>query len=164
MKDHNTQQSGILGAIIKDKNETIQYTQEQAQEYLNNWKRAEADLINYKKDEVKRVALIMEFGSEKLILEILDMLANLDTTIRQAPEVLKGNPWFQWMKGLEHTRQSFEVGLRKYGVQRIATIGEKFNPVLHEAVEGQGEVVSEEVRAGYIMHNKVIRPARVIIN
>lgn len=109
------------------------------QEYLNNWKRAQADLINYKKEEIQRVEELIKFGSEGLILEILGIL-----------------------DGLEMVSQQFKNLLQKYGVERIAVAGQKFDPAVHEAV---GEIADSkklaEVRPGYTLHGRVIRPARV---
>ena len=109
------------------------------EEYLNNWKRAQADLINYKKDEMKRMEELIKFGNEALVLEIIEIVA-----------------------GLEMVTKQFETILKKYSVERIAVAGQKFDPEVHEAM---GEIVDDrplaEVRPGYTMHGRVIRPARV---
>ena len=52
--------------------------------------------------------------------------------------------------------------MKKYGVEKIV-IGDKFDPMLHEVVEGAEGDKIEEVRAGYTMHGRVIRPTRVKI-
>src|SRR3989344_4082050 len=109
------------------------------EEYLNNWKRAQADLENYKKDEAKRMQEFVKYANEDVILDVIETMA-----------------------GLEMVTKQFERILKKYSIERIAVAGQKFDPEVHEAV---GEIVDDqpltEVRPGYIMHGKVIRPARV---
>ncbi|MEK7583358.1 MAG: nucleotide exchange factor GrpE [Patescibacteria group bacterium] len=120
-------------------------------EYLNSWKRAQADLDNFKKDEKKRAEEFVKFSNETLILEVLDVVANLELAARHIKD-----------EGLKITIKQFESLLKKYGVERIAVAGQKFDPAIHEAV---GELADDkdlvEERPGYTMHGKVIRPARV---
>lgn len=129
--------------------------QKQAEEYLNNWKRERADFINYKKDEAKRLEEFAKFANEGLILEVIEILDDLEIALKHSSSDFNG---------LNQIMKKFGDWLKKYGVERIKVAGEKFNPELHEAVESsakEGEL--EEIRAGYTMHGKVIRPARVKI-
>ena len=120
-------------------------------DYLNNWKRTQADFENYKKDEKKRAEEFVKFSNETLILEVLDVVANLELAAKHIKD-----------EGLNITIRQFESLLKKYGVERIAVVGQKFDPAIHEAV---GELTDGadlvEERPGYTMHGKVIRPARV---
>ncbi|MBI2068599.1 MAG: nucleotide exchange factor GrpE [Candidatus Yanofskybacteria bacterium] len=121
----------------------------QAQEYLDNWKRERADFLNYKKDETKRLGEFVKFANKAVILEAIDILDDLE---RAEKEI--NNP------GLNQIVAKFHNLLKIFEVERISTEG-VFDPLLHEAVEGTGGDKLEEVRAGYTMHGKVIRPARV---
>ena len=121
------------------------------EEYLNNWKRAEADLINYKKDEAKRMEEFAKFANEDVILEILDVVGNLELAAQHIRD-----------DGLKSIVKQFETILKKYGVERISVAGQKFDPAVHEAAEAIDESRPlAEVRPGYVMHGRVIRPARV---
>ncbi len=123
----------------------------QAEEYLNNWKRERADFVNYKKDETKRMEEFVKFANMGLILELLDTTDDLYMASKQVKDA-----------GLAQVIKKIEDLLKKNGVERIE-VGEKFNPMLHEVVDGtEGEKI-EEVRAGYTMYGRVIRPARVKI-
>ncbi len=125
---------------------------EKAEEYLNNWKRERADFLNYKKDEAKRVEEFVKFANEDVILETMEVVDDLELAVKELPNV-----------GLEQIVKKFSELFKKYGVERINT-GGPFNPELHEAVETeQGGTKMQEVRAGYTMNGKVIRPARVKI-
>ncbi|MFH1769367.1 MAG: nucleotide exchange factor GrpE [Parcubacteria group bacterium] len=130
------------------------------EEYLNGWKRAQADFVNYKKDESHRIEDFAKFANENLLLEIIDVIDNIDRVLNEAPESIRGVDWFE---GLESTRRQFDDFLKKHSIERI-TVGSEFDPMLHEAVLGDadGDAI-EEVRAGYTLNNKVIRPSRVII-
>ncbi len=127
---------------------------DKAEEYLNNWKRERADFINYKKDESRRMEEFVRYANEDLVLEMMELVDDLEVVAKEIPGV-----------GLEHVSKRFSELFKKYGVERVSVEG-KFDPALHEAVETEKEGTKMvEVRGGYTMHGKVIRPARVkIIN
>lgn len=140
----------------------------QAEEYLNGWKRERADFENYKKDETKRLEEFAKFANEGLILELISLADEADIALKLMPEDVKTNHP-DWVKGVEEIRRKFNEFLEANGVSRIKTVGEEFNPSLHEAVEtistdGRSGMIVEEVKAGYTLHGKVIRPARVKIS
>ena len=127
--------------------------QKERDEYLNNWKRERADLLNYKKEEIKRLEKFGKFANEAVILEVINVIDDLE----RATKEINNN-------GLDQVLSKFQDLLNKYGVERIKIEG-VFDPLLHEAVEGTEGDKLEEIRAGYTMHGQVIRPARVkIIN
>lgn len=133
--------------------EELEICKKQAEEYLNNWKRERADFINYKKDEAKRMEMFVGFANESLMLEFMDIIDNLDLAAKHEISA----------ESIKQIIKKTEEVLKKYDVERIK-IGKEFDPTLHEAVstEEDGEKI-EEVRAGYTMRGKVIRPARVKI-
>lgn len=153
-------------------NTELDNCQKQAQEYLDNWKRERADFLNYKKEEAKRVREFVEFANEGVFLEVMDILDNMEVAMKRVSENLRENHK-EWLEGLNKALTGFDELLKRYGIEKIKTEGQKFDPALHEAVnqeespprrsssETNEEI--EEVRAGYTMHGKVIRPARVKI-
>ena len=120
------------------------------EEYLNNWKRERADFLNYKKDESRRVEEFVRFANEDVILETMEIVDDLDLAVQEYKDI-----------GLEQIIKKFKDLFKKYGLEEIETKG-KFDPGLHEAIETEtgGEKIIQ-VRAGYTMHGKVIRPAKV---
>ena len=130
----------------------------QCEEYLNNWKRERADFINYKKDESKRVENIVKYANEGLIIEVIEILDKLDLGLQHEPN--------ETMKQLA---SDFAKLLKEYGVERIddpsIDSGQAtFDPVMHEAIEVEdGGTKLKEIRAGYKMYDKIIRPTRVRI-
>jgi len=150
--DNDTQQPEIT---------ELEETKLHAEEYLNNWKRAQADFVNYKKDEGKRAEELVKFGNESIILEMVDVVGNLELAFQHTPAEVRSNQK-QWFDGLTQVVKQFELLLKKYGVERIAVAGQKFDPTVHEAVgELDDKLPLVEARPGYTMHGKVIRPARV---
>jgi len=124
-----------------------------SEEYLNGWKRERADFINYKKDEMERIGQLVKYANEEIILNLLPVLDNL----RLAANHVKDPGVLQIQKQLEDF-------LAKEGIKPIEVVGKPFDPATMEAVDGDGEVVSEEVQKGYTMHEKLIRPAKVKIS
>jgi len=149
--------------------EQLEKCHQEREEYLNNWKRERADFLNYKKDEAKRMEEFVRFANEDLLMETIETLDDLEKAAKEINN-----------DGLNQVLKKFYDLLGKYDAERIKVKGEKFDPALHEAVttEAQNETTEtqieteseekkeekiEEVRAGYMMQGKVIRPARIKI-
>ncbi|MCX6720950.1 MAG: nucleotide exchange factor GrpE [Candidatus Staskawiczbacteria bacterium] len=124
-----------------------------SEEYLNGWKRERADFLNYKKSEMERIGDLAKYANEELILKILPILDNLSLAANHIKD-----------EGLTLIKKQLEDFLQKEGIEPIETMGKKFDPNTMEAVEGDGDIVSEEVQRGYTMHDKLIRVARVKIS
>lgn len=135
----------------------------QCEEYLNGWKRAKADFINYQKDETRRFEELAKFGNETLMKDIISILDSFDLAEGAHPDD----------KGLRIIRTQLENLLRKRGFEPIVTkIGDAFDPARHEALlavesqegaTGPPNTITEELEKGYTLYGKVIRPARVKI-
>ena len=135
-------------------------------EYLDGWKRAKADLANYKKDEAKRFEEIIKFGQTSLIRDLIIILDSFDLAL--ISKEIQSDPDRE--KGLYLIRQQLEDILSKNGLERIMiSAGDAFDPAFHEAL---GEIESDkpsgaiaaEVERGYLLNGKLIRPARVKIS
>jgi len=145
----------------KDDQGELEKCQLERDEYLNNWKRERADFLNYKKNEARRLEEFVKFANESVILEIIEGLDGLEKAAKEIDN-----------EGLWQVLKKFQDLLKKYDVERISTDG-IFDPLLHEAVTAETQNESEnaekkdqkleEIRAGYAMHGKIIRPARVKI-
>jgi len=138
--------------------------QKQAEEYLNGWKRAKADYINLERQVDREKVEWIKFANLELILHLIAILDGFDESIKHLPENLKNN---DWTKGVLKIKEQLENFLKAQGVERInpPTHGDKFDVNYHEVVEKRGDkgIIIEEVRSGYKMNDKVIRPAKVII-
>ena len=126
--------------------------------------RLQAEFENFKKRTAKERMELVKFANEGLLLEIIPVLDSLDRAIESA----KGNSNMEnLLEGLELVRRLLSVLLERAGVKEIASHGQPFDPELHEAimVEASGthpdNTVVEEIQRGYLLHNRVLRPAMV---
>jgi len=142
--------------------EDLERLSEEKDEYLDGWRRAKADLINYKKEELKRLEEVAKFGNEELIRDLISVLDSFELALSTL-EKSEGKV----EKGIYLIRNQLEDILKRRGLQRIkVTVNDNFNPSLHEAIgslEGEGVSgnIAEEVEAGYTLYDKVLRPVRV---
>ena len=134
-----------------------------AQRYLDNWRRAEADFENYRKRIEQERADTAKFAGMPLILNILPVLDDLDRAFRSIPEKLAH---LTWTDGIRLIHRKLQATLEAQGVTEIKALGETFDPSIHEAVgqtAGEDGKIVEEAQRGYKLHGRVIRPAFVIV-
>lgn len=140
--------------------------EQKTSEYLAGWQRAKADYANLKRDHERQLQGISGIIRAGCVLDLLPTFNNWKRALAHIPEEDKQKDWVQ---GVMQIQKLFRDFLERNEVKEIQTIGEKFNPVLHEAVssrkaEGKaGDEILEEVEGGYMIGDKVIAPAKVII-
>jgi molecular chaperone GrpE len=125
--------------------------------------RERADAANVRRRADEDRIKLSSFYKSNVVKELLPVIDNFERALKAIPADLVDH---DYVKGIQSIVKQFEQTLEKMGVSRIKTIGEKFNPHIHEAVtmeEGEGteEIVSEELQAGYIVGDEVIRHAMV---
>ncbi len=143
---------------------TLEQEKARAEENLNSLKRAQADFINYKRRSEIEKAESMGWGKCQAFSSILPVLDDLSRALAAVPEQSAGEPWVQGMALIE---KKFRQILTREGVTAMRTIGEKFDPCVHEAVlrcRGEEGVIVEELQSGYIYQGKVLRPAKVKVS
>lgn len=127
--------------------------------------RLAADFENYRKAMDQQLIEMNKFGSQKTVLHVVEVMDHMDHAIAHASDAVRAES--EWFKGLKAIGEQFHDALKRMGVERIETGGKVFDPVTMEAIAtvpgGESHAVKEEVRPGYVMHDRVIRPARVII-
>jgi len=148
----------------------LEEEKKKSKEYLAGWQRAKADYINQEREIERQRSEWLEFANTTLILEILPIYEHF---IRALEHKDKSE---DFIKGLEQIKKQFEDLFKKLGVEKIKTIGEKFNPEFHEVVARQQPtndkqqiatdtdgIIVEEVSPGYKINGKVIKVAKVVI-
>jgi len=138
---------------------------EKCDEYLNNWKRERADFINYKKEEMERIEGIIKYGKEEAALKIIPILDNFYIAEKEIKEEHKND---EWRKGMINIKSQILDLLKTYGVEEIKPENDDFDPNIQEAIEitegdEPGKVI-EEVKKGYMLNGKVIRPSQVKVS
>jgi molecular chaperone GrpE len=135
----------------------------QIQQLTEALQRERADSDNIRRRHEDQIANVRNHVKAQVIKDLLPVIDNFERALKHVPKELEKN---DYVKGVQGVVKQFEQILTQMGVDRIKTVGEIFNPELHEAVsmeEGDGdtEVVSEELQSGYIVENNVIRHAMV---
>ncbi len=124
--------------------------------------RERADAVNIRRRHDAEIAALRTRVKASVIEELLPVIDNFERALKHVPKDLESN---DYIKGVQGVVKQFEKTLADMGVERIKTVGEPFDPHLHEAVatEGEGgqEIVSEELQAGYKLGDDVIRHAMV---
>jgi molecular chaperone GrpE len=135
----------------------------QNEELMNNWKRAAADLENFKKRKESESKELVAFAKEMTVAKLMPSLQNLEQVLKYAPEDEK---YKDWLSGLRGTILQLEKDMEELGVKKIKTIGETFDPHMHEAVEeveGEAGKIVKEIQPGFMLNSKVIIPAKVVV-
>jgi len=125
--------------------------------------RERADAMNMRRRHEEQIAHLRTTVKAHVVRDLLPVIDNVERALTHVPDDLKDNAY---IKGVQGVAKQFEKTLRDLGVTKIKTVGEVFNPHVHEAVsmedgDGEEEVVSEELQPGYEMDGEVVRHAMV---
>ena len=125
--------------------------------------RERADATNVRRRAEEDKAKLGSFYKSLVVRELLPVIDNFERALKNMPKDLEKH---DYMKGVQGVVKQFESVITKLGVERIKTVGEHFDPNLHEAVsmeEGDGlkEIITEELQAGYKLNDEVLRHAMV---
>jgi molecular chaperone GrpE len=145
------------------KKPTIKELEQKIGELTGALQRERADAENLRRRTAEEKSRLGEFYKAMVVQGLLPAVDNLERALMHTPKDLKDH---DYVKGVKSVIKQFEQSFAQLGVKRIKTVGEKFDPRLHEAVhmeEGDGtvEVVCEELQPGYLLGNEVIRHAMV---
>lgn len=142
--------------------EEIETLKRKADENWNQFLRSRADMDNYRKRTERDIAMMVRMGKRDLLLRLLDIADNFQRAL-DAPgagaEALRS--------GLDILSRQLNAILESEGVKPIPSVGEKFDPAVHEAVanwtspEVADDTVTDEIQKGYTYDGDVLRVARV---
>jgi len=143
--------------------ERLTKAEEDSKRYLDNWRRAEADLQNLRRRSEQQRADTSRYASTSLVLNLLPIVDDFERAFGSLDEHIAGMTWFD---GVHLIYRKLIALLESAGVQPIKAEGETFDPSIHEAVahaEGEENKVISEVQRGYKLHDRVLRPAMVVV-
>ena len=129
--------------------------------------RLHAEFENYKKRMVRERSEFVKFANEALILEFLPVLDSLERALATARSAAEAQAVAE---GLEIILRLFQTTLEKVGVKVIEALEREFDPNLHQAVaqvespDGRDNIVMEEVRKGYLLEGRLLRPSMVKVS
>ncbi len=141
----------------------IEQLEADAKEASNRYLRLAADFDNFKKRVRQEQLETVQLANADLIGKLLPVVDNFHRVIESAPDEVDD----AWLKGIKLTLQQLDELLASQGVSPIESVGTPFDPTLHEAIgheesdEQPEDTVVTEVRKGYRLHDRVVRPALV---
>jgi molecular chaperone GrpE len=149
--------------MVKKPAIAIKELQKHTQDLTEALQRERADAVNLRRRHEAEIASLRTSVKAAAITDLLPVIDNFERALKHVPADLQDN---DYVKGVQGIVKQFEKTLADIGVERIKTVGEPFDPHLHEAVgveEGDSgrEVVSEELQAGYKLGDQIVRHAMV---
>lgn len=163
-EENNEAAGGQAEIFAEDIQKELDECRKQKDEYLAGWQRARADLLNYKKEEAEHVSNLLKYSTENFISGLLPVLDSFEVAQKTLPPAAKADGNIQGMLQIKIQLLDF---LKKQDLEEIKSVGEKFDPNIHEIaseIEAEGEesgAIIEELQKGYTFQGRVIRPARV---
>lgn len=133
------------------------------EELTQDLQRIQAEFINYKRRAEGEKAELLDFAKSRVVRDFLGVRDNFDRELTNRPAEVKDSPWAE---SIDSIRASFDTVLKTLGVERFESLGQPFDPHMHDAIvmedgEGEHEVVTEELQSGYKLGDTVLRHAIV---
>ena len=147
--------------------EELHKAQESSNNNLNKLKYMMADFDNYRKQIEKQVASKIESGRAELLVKFLNIRDDYLQALKMAKQ---SNSDAVVVEGLEGILKNIDYLLKSEGIMEIETIGTPFDPNVHDAISFSysdnvpNNTVTSEIRKGYMLNNKVLRPSLVEIS
>ena len=142
----------------------LQESRDEATSYLDDLRRVAADFDNYRKRTTREQAATLDRAAERVVRELMPVLDSFDAALDTAAET---DTERLLLSGMISTREQLLAALEKEGLEVVPTIGEPFDPEIHEPVGAPGGtndlVVASELRRGYRLRDRVLRPAMVML-
>ena len=137
--------------------------QQRVGELTDALKRERADAENLRRHHTEEVMGLKTHVKANVVRDLLPVIDNFERALKHTPKDLEKN---DYVKGVNAIVSQFEKTLETMGVERIKTVGEVFDPRLHEAIsmengDGTVEVVCEELQPGFKIGDDIIRHAMV---
>ncbi|PRX28351.1 molecular chaperone GrpE [Orenia metallireducens] len=146
--------------------EELAKEKEEKEKYIDRLQRLQAEFSNYRKRVIKEKSNLAEQATKDFIVELLPIIDNFERALASS----LNDEGDGVLKGVEMIYRQLNNLLTKTGVEAIVTVGEEFDPNLHNAVmkeeseDYESGVIIEELQKGYIFNESVIRPAMVKVS
>lgn len=162
-QDNQTTPAGQVTNGPADLMDELERERAKAAEYLDQAQRARAELLNYKRRTEQEMQQFRRSASEHLITRLLPVVDDFNRAVESVPDEKLENSWIQGFLLIQRKLWSI---LEAEGVRPIESVGQPFDPTIHEAVtfdsDGEGvDIVISEFQRGYTLNDRIIRPAMV---
>lgn len=168
-EENQTEKTGFFNRKCKN----CESSNDKAEEYKKDWQRALADYKNLQKETSERRGEWAQMSKTMILEDFIPVYDNFKTAFYHHPVLNADNEEHKqiksWVDGIGYIMKQFGDVLKGHGIEEIKTVGEKFDPTIHESVgeekvEGkESGFIIREVSGGYKMGDKVVKVARVII-
>ena len=151
----------------KDMAAALEEARMRLQESEDKLLRLAADFDNTKKRLEREREISLKYAEENILKELLPGIDNIERAMDQGKEA---NNLESLLHGVELTRDGLLATLEKYGVKAIDSIGQPFDPNIHEALameatdEMEPNMVLREFQKGYLYKDRLLRPSRVVVS
>ena len=158
------QDEQVQGQEAQSTEELLSQERTKAAEYLDNWRRVAAEFSNYKKRVDRDRAEYAQFANAQILAKLVDVMDGFDAAFQAIPPKFKDE---SWVEGIRLVEQKLQRVLESEGIKPIEAQGKDFDPNYHEAMfyeptPGQPEGrITGEFQRGYMLGDRVLRPARV---
>jgi len=167
MSENDDPKGSAEGAAKRETLEAdLEKAREEARQNFERWQRERADLENLKKRMARERAETLKFANESVLRDLLPIVDNLERAVAHAEGGGNGEPL---VEGVALVLTSLRDVLGRHGVTRIAAKGAPFDPAQHEAMahvesaEHEPNSVIEEHQPGYLLQERLLRPALVSV-
>ena len=157
------------GARSESLEERLEVAEKKAQEDHDRLLRVMADFENYKKRMEREMNDYRKYANESLVKEILPIIDSLEKAL-EVSNHQNENSFGSLREGVEMTRKGLLTGLEKFGVVPITSLDEPFDPNYHQAVMQEESAthsentVVQELQKGYLIGDRLLRPAMVVVS
>ncbi len=138
----------------------------EAQRFKEQWMRSAADFDNFRKRSRKELEDTRKAGREELLKDLLPVFDNLERAMTSAERATDVKPVFD---GLKLVLRQFVDTIGRSGITKVPTVGNQFDPSLHEAIqqvetdESPPGTIVAEVQPGYLQGERLVRAAMVVV-
>ncbi len=141
------------------------------EDYKAGWQRAQADYQNLKREVEEQKKDWAAWSEVRILEEFIPVYNNFKKAMEFTPPELEGDSgkaWLNWKRGVEFIMQQFAGILKAHQVEEIKTVGEMFDPTLHESMveevsQAPEHSIIREITPGYTMKGKVVQVAKVVV-
>jgi len=165
--DNNNTEDVAPGDPVKELEAKLDAKAEEAKDNYDRFLRVSAEFDNYKKRSARELEDFRKYANQSLLKEMLSVVDNLELAIHSADENQRHESSLK--EGLDLTRREMLRVFEKFQVTPIESKGKAFDPTYHEAVmqeetdEFPENTVVTEMQKGYLIHDRLLRPAMVVV-
>lgn len=153
--------------ITKEELEALKKRALERDDFLDKLQRTRADYSNYQKRMNNEIEKIRRFAIQDLTVALTSILDNFNRAVNSSKEL---KDFTRLLEGIQIVENQLYKILESYGMKSIETVGKPFDPLLHEAVmevEDHSQphhTIIEELQRGFLLHDRVIKPAKVKVS